>query len=162
MYIILSGFPKHHKKHQKIIKFPITAICTYVFHCWKTKLKINPDKQAEYRCTWSLYQPPKGSSNSKLELTRDFLWGKACLTVQGGRKKQVHALMLRSPSVKAWAGEPGWKLTWTAPKGQVYWKHDDSLLPKVVSTNSLLSYATDRCNYTITRESPLVLTALLE
>lgn len=32
IYIGLSGFPKHQKKHQKIIKFPITAICTYVFH----------------------------------------------------------------------------------------------------------------------------------
>ena len=41
IYIILSGVPKPHKKHPKIIKFPITTIHTYVFHKWKTKLEIN-------------------------------------------------------------------------------------------------------------------------
>lgn len=57
-YISFSvEFPSTTRNIKKIIKFPITANCTYAFHRWKTKLKINQDKWAEYRCTWSLYQP---------------------------------------------------------------------------------------------------------
>lgn len=43
MYIILSGSPKYHQKHQKIIKFPIIAIHTYVFAAGK-QLRISENK----------------------------------------------------------------------------------------------------------------------
>lgn len=116
IYIILSGFPEHHKKHQKIIKFPITATRTSVFHSWKTKLKINQDKWGGYKCTWRLSQPPKGSSNSGAELTReDFPRGNACLGVWEVLSSRSYSEL---PPVKHWPSAPGSVLTRTASQAR--------------------------------------------
>lgn len=107
IYIILSGLPEHHRKHQKTIKFPITAIHTYVFHSWKTKLKINQDKGREYKCTWRRSQPPKGSSNSEVELTReDFPRG---MPASEGKKHCSSAVTQRSPRE---TGPASWAQSW--------------------------------------------------